>query len=76
MYRELIVGMIERYGRACVITPDNGEDNIRVKAIINPILYKQRMYLNDVYLPDGVIDKGLFLYIGKFTEEFKRRRNL
>ena len=48
MYRELIVGMIERYGRACVITPDNGEDNIRVKAIINPILYKQRMYLNDV----------------------------
>lgn len=64
MYRELICGLIESYGRACVITPGNGEDNIKVKAIINPILYKQRMYLNDVYLPDGVIDKGIFLYIG------------
>jgi len=64
LYRELIGGMLKKYGRECVIVPENGDEVVRVMAIINPYTYKQRMYLNDVYLPDGVIDKGIFNYIG------------
>ena len=64
MYGELISGMIKQYGRTCRIVPPDGLNQVDVNAIINPLLYKNKMYLNDAYLVDGYCDKGLYLYIG------------
>lgn len=56
--------MIRQYGRLCIIVPVEGNKTVKVNAMVNPLLYKNKMYLNDVYLPDGLVDKGVYLYIG------------
>ena len=64
MYAEVIFNMIKKYGRLCnVILPDSPK-RIKVYGIVNPLLYKNKMYLNDAYLADGYCDKGNYLYIG------------
>lgn len=64
MYRDLIMRMLNRYGRKCEIVPFGSERKIYVKALINPLLYKNRLYVGGKYLPDGFYDGGHYLYIG------------
>lgn len=64
MYRDLILRMLNRYGRKCEIMPFGSEKKLSVKAIINPLLYKNKLYVGGSYLPDGFYDGGHYLYIG------------
>ena len=65
MYKELVSKMINRYGRLCAIAPPEDSLTVSVKALINPLLYKNKQFLSDVYLPAGLIDKGMYLYVGE-----------
>ena len=56
--------MINRYGRKCEITPFGDERKVSVKAIVNPLLSKNKLYVGGSYLPDGYFDGGHYLYIG------------
>ena len=64
MYAELIFNMIKKYGRPCIIVPTNSSNYVNVRGMVNPLLYKNKMYLNNAYLADGYCDKGHYLYIG------------
>ena len=37
---------------------------LQVSAWIQPLRYKNKMYLSGTYLPDGYLDGGHFLYLG------------
>lgn len=47
-----------------MVLPPDSSKNVKVNAIINPLLYKNKMYLNNAYLADGFCDRGNYLYIG------------
>ena len=52
---------IEKLGEPVTITTEKGI--IRTKSIITPLLYKNKMYLGGVHLPDGFFDTGHYLVI-------------
>ncbi len=64
MYRDLVLRMIGKYGRMCEIMPFGSKKIIRAKAVVNPLLYKNKQYVGGSYLPDGYCDGGHYLYIG------------
>lgn len=65
MYERLVEKMLKLHGRKCIISPRGREDKITVKAFVNPLLYKNKMYIGGKYLPDGFYDGGHYLYIGE-----------
>ncbi|MBQ2825307.1 MAG: hypothetical protein IJF19_03435 [Clostridia bacterium] len=52
---------IEKLGEPVTITTEEG--SIRTKSVIAPLLYKNKMYLGGVHLPDGFFDTGHYLLI-------------
>ena len=65
MYARAINRMINRYGRLCEVIPFGSDTKVRTNAFLNPLLYKNKMYIGGTYLPDGFYDGGHYLYIGK-----------
>ncbi len=57
-----VEGLIEKYGDT--ITVFDGEDEKTHKAIIEPLMYKNKMYLGGDVLPTGYLDKGHYLMTG------------
>lgn len=57
-----IGGMIERYGRRVQIE-ENGVLK-KTRAIIQPLRYKNKMYVSGSFLPPGFADGGHYLYLG------------
>lgn len=55
--------MIERFGNTVTITM-NQEEPKKTKAFIQPLRYKNKMYIDGNFLPGGYIDGGHYLYIG------------
>ncbi|MBQ5439305.1 MAG: hypothetical protein IIT49_00820 [Clostridia bacterium] len=65
MYRGDIANNIRLYGRKCVIQPYDSDSVITVKAILNPILHKTKLYLTNNRRADGYSDCTHYLYIGE-----------
>lgn len=57
--------MIGRYGQQCEIVVSGNDRLVKTKAFLNPLLYKNKIYIGGTYLPDGFYDGGHYLYIGR-----------
>jgi len=64
LYRGDMISRIKAYGRKCVIEPFASDNIITVRAILNPILHRTKLYLTDNYRADGYSDSTHYLYIG------------
>ena len=63
MNRRAQIGrLLQRYGDLVEIRGE--EQALQVNAWIQPLRYKNKMYLSGTYLPDGYLDGGHFLYLG------------
>lgn len=61
MIFESIAKELGTYGENITITGENGQ--VRVKGIIEPLLYKNKMYLGGSQLATGFFDRGHYLLI-------------
>lgn len=55
--------MLERYGSDTVITVP-GESPVTVRAMIQAMNYKNKVYPDDAWMPEGYFDNSHFFYIG------------
>lgn len=60
--------LIKRYGKD--VTVKTGDVNTTCRAIINPLRYKNKMYLDADMSDFGAIDRTRFLYIGPPEPDF------
>lgn len=60
IYRSLC-GELERFGEKITITTEQGQN--KVKGILQPLLYKNKMYISGKQLPSGYFDMGHYLLI-------------
>ncbi len=58
--RESIKRMIEKYG--CTMRVPGGSEEWR--AVIQPLRYRNKLYVEEVSVPAGMIDRAAYLYIG------------
>ena len=56
--------LIARYGRTVTLEDSAGEKET-AKAMIQPLRYKNKMYLEGSFLPPGYLDGGHYLYLGE-----------
>ncbi len=57
-----VAGLIKRYGDTVLI--DTGRMTKEDKAIIQPLMYKNKMYIGGDVLPIGYLDKGHYQMTG------------
>lgn len=66
--------MLKKYGSAVFISQSG--PSVKTKALIHPLFYKNKMYIDGHYLPQGYCDGGHYLYYGMpdvlFTEPFEQ----
>ena len=55
--------LIARAGR-CVTLRMPEQQPVACKAVIKPLMYKNKMYLDNEITSDGEVDSGCFLYLG------------
>lgn len=55
--------MLERYGSDTIVTVP-GESPVTVRAMIQAMNYKNKVYLDDAWMPEGYFDNSHFFYIG------------
>ena len=65
MISTTIAQLFENHGTNITVT--KGVDEKTVKAFIQPLRYKNKMYVDGNFLPAGYINGGHFLYIGPPT---------
>lgn len=56
-----ILTELKKYGESLTVTTEKGSR--RVKGILQPLLYKNKMYLGGTQLPDGYFNGGYYLLI-------------
>ena len=54
---------LEKYGEKVTITTEDG--TFSTMAIVEPLLYKNKLYLRGKQLPQGCFDNGNYLMIGQ-----------
>lgn len=64
MYKDVILGVIKRYGTKCTVTTKNGS-RISVKGFIQPLNYRNKASVGGSFQPDGYLDGGYYLFIGE-----------
>ena len=52
---------LNRYGEDITVTTESG--SFVVKGILQPLLYKNKMYIGSSHIPDGYFDTGHYLLI-------------
>lgn len=63
-----IKAMIYRYGESIKVV--KGKSVLRARAIIQPLMYKNKMYLNGSALPAGTFDGGHYQMIAPADVDF------
>ena len=63
-----IASAIKRFGNS--VTVKNGEKSARLRCFIEPLRYKNKMYLNGVMLEPGYFDGGHYLFISSDSSVF------
>lgn len=71
MQKELSA-LMEWYGRSVSLTAEDGWHSPQFKAFIQPLRYKNKMYLEGVHTPIGIHDPGYYLYIGPAAHDVTR----
>ncbi len=66
--------LIEKYGTT--ITLCEGSEEKTAKAVIQPMMYKNKMYVGSDVIPLGFADKGHFLMIAPHDLPVKNYKNL
>lgn len=56
-----ILRELSKYGESLTVTTESG--SLRIKGILQPLLYKNKMYLGGTQLPDGFFDSGYYMLI-------------
>lgn len=56
--------LFEIAGRKIALISENGETKAEFKAMIQPLRYKNKMYLDGIYTEIGFNSQGHYLYIG------------
>ena len=64
LMQEKLQALIERYGRSVSLSMEDGWHSPQFRALIQPLRYKNKMYLEGVHTPIGIHDPGYYLYIG------------
>lgn len=66
--RDVIKDAAKRFGReVCFIS---GEwVSLPFYGFIQPLRYKNKMYLKDIHIPAGIVDTDVFLYIGPYDHD-------
>lgn len=62
--QEQLVALMERYGQSVSLSTEDGWHSPRFKAFIQPLRYKNKMYLEGVHTSVGIHNPGYYLYIG------------
>ena len=65
--------MLERFGESVVV--NNNGKRTETYAVIQPLLYKNKMYINGVSLPAGYFDGGHYLMIASAGIKIEDYRN-
>ena len=58
--RESVAGLFERFGRTVTLLTTSGA----VHCFLQPMRYKNKMFLDSQYTRIGVVDESCFLYLG------------
>lgn len=64
MSRDPVTEVFERFGREVRLSNDEGWQSLIYKAFIQPLRYKNKMYLDGVYTVIGFDNQSKYLYIG------------
>ncbi len=64
MYKDVITGVIRRYGTKCRAISKYGSE-ISVKGFIQPLNYRNKASVGGSFEADGYLDGGYFLFIGE-----------
>jgi hypothetical protein len=56
--------IMARTGRSVWLSAKDGWKSPLYKALVQPLRYKNKMYLEQAYLSDGIDGGGFYLYIG------------
>ncbi len=56
-----VLNEISKYGEKITVTTENG--SFKIKGLLQPLLYKNKLYLGGKQLPDGYFDSGHYLLI-------------
>ena len=56
--------LMKKYARPCSLKTEQGETLFEMRAYINPLRYKNKMYLYGVNTEIGYNPEGYYLYIG------------
>lgn len=59
----MINRLINRYGKTVTLC-DGENTNQECRALIQPLRYKNKMYLQGIHTPIGISHEGYYLYIG------------
>lgn len=70
--QEQFAALMERYGRSVSLSTQDGWHSPQFKAFIQPLRYKNKMYLEGVHTPVGIHDPGYYLYIGPAAHDVTR----
>lgn len=61
-----------RYGKSMRLTDGDGWTSAFFKAFLQPLRYKNKMYMEGTYTPIGRDMNGLYLYIGPDDHDLSR----
>ena len=64
--KERVKKLINRYGQTVCAELESGERSLDYKAFVQPVRYKNKMYLNAVESPIGTVSENYYLYVGPY----------
>ena len=64
MYKDVITGVIKRYGTKCTVTSKYG-NCISVYGFVQPLNYRNKASLGGSFSSNGYLDGGYYLFIGE-----------
>lgn len=60
--RGTVAALLNRYGNSAVVR--RGDEEIPVRALIQPLNQKNKEYPDEIYLPEGYFDNSHYFYLG------------
>ncbi len=63
---ERVKKLLNRYGQTVFAETESGERSVNYKAFVQPVRYKNKMYLNAVESPIGTVSENYYLYVGPY----------
>ena len=69
---ERVKRLMTRYGQTVHAETESGERSADYKAFVQPVRYKNKMYLNAVESPIGTVSENYYLYVGPYDVQLER----